>query len=135
ADPRFADNAGRVRHRAELIGTLEAATRRHPTAALLERLRAADVTCAPIQTLEQVSADPQTKASEMLMPTPHPAGSEPGTVALPIGWNGARPAVRGPPPRLGEHTREILSGLGCAAPEIEALAARGVIELGSAHPA
>jgi crotonobetainyl-CoA:carnitine CoA-transferase CaiB-like acyl-CoA transferase len=135
AEPRFADNAGRVRHRADLIGALEAATRRHPTAALLERLRAADVTCAPIQTLEQVAADPQTKASEMLLPTPHPAAPELITVALPIRWDGARPAVRRPPPRLGEHTREILSGLGCATSEIEALAARGVIQLGTARPA
>ncbi len=47
-------------------------------------------------------------------------------------WDGARPAPRRPPPRLGEHTREVLRGLGLADAEIEALGARGVVRIGAA---
>jgi crotonobetainyl-CoA:carnitine CoA-transferase CaiB-like acyl-CoA transferase len=125
-DPRFADNPGRVRHRDALIPALEATTATWLTAALLERLRAADVTCAPIQALDAVAADPQTHASEMLAPTPHPAIPDLRTVALPFRWNGVRPEPRQPPPRLGEHTTEILLELGLSAPEIEDLRTRKV---------
>ena len=131
ADPRFADNPSRVRHRAELLPALESATRRHPTGALLERLRAADVTCAPLQSLDQVAADAQTKASEMLAPTPHPALPDLQTVALPIRWDGTRPSPRRPPPRVGEHTAEILAGLGLSGAEIAALRTRGVVGEGA----
>jgi crotonobetainyl-CoA:carnitine CoA-transferase CaiB-like acyl-CoA transferase len=129
-DPRFADNPGRVRHRQALIPALEATTRTYPTASLLERLRAADVTCAPIQTLDQVVTDPQTKASEMLAATPHPDIPDLTTVALPIRWDGARPGPRRPPPRLGEHTREVLGGLGLSDAEIDSLRQRRAVQLG-----
>ncbi len=132
ADPRFADNPSRVRHRDALLPALEAETRRFATAALLERLRAADVTCAPIHTLDAVASDPQTKASEMLAPTPHPTVPELQTVALPFRWDGVRPTPRRPPPRLGEHTREVLRALGMADAEIDAPASRRVVQLGEA---
>jgi crotonobetainyl-CoA:carnitine CoA-transferase CaiB-like acyl-CoA transferase len=127
ADPRFADNPRRVRHRQALIPALEASTRKWPTAALMDRLRAADVTCAPIQTLDAVAADEQTTASEMLARTPHPAIPELQTLALPFRWDGIRPQPRRAPPRLGEHTTEILRGLGLPAAEIDLLRARGVL--------
>jgi crotonobetainyl-CoA:carnitine CoA-transferase CaiB-like acyl-CoA transferase len=127
ADPRFADNPGRVRHRAALVPALEAATRGFPTAALLERLRAADVACAPIQALDAVVADPQTKASEMLAPTPHPDVPDLRTLALPLRWDGTRPMPAAPPPRLGQHTDAILGGLGLDGDHIAALRARGVV--------
>ncbi len=126
-DPRFADNPGRVRHRTTLVPALSTATRVQPTAALLEGLRAAGVPCAPIQTLDQVVADPQTKASEMLAPTPHPTIQDLQTVTLPLRWNGARMAPREGPPRVGEHTAEILGALGLNGSEIEALRASGVV--------
>jgi crotonobetainyl-CoA:carnitine CoA-transferase CaiB-like acyl-CoA transferase len=128
ADPRFADNPSRVRHRTALLTALERETRTQPTADLLGRLRGAGVTCAPLQSLDAVVADPQTTASEMLVPTPHPAIPDLRTVALPVRWDGTRPAPRRPPPRLGEHTREVLAELGLEPPEIEGLVARGRAE-------
>lgn len=127
ADPRFADNPGRVRHRDALLPAIEAATRRQPTAALMERLRATDVTCAPIQTLDQVVADAQTKASEMLAPTPHPTIPDLQTVALPVRWDDARVAPRRAPPRVGEHSVEVLRELGLDPAEVERLRAGGVV--------
>jgi formyl-CoA transferase/CoA:oxalate CoA-transferase len=128
ADPRFTHNPDRLRHRDALVAALDEETRRHATAVLLARLRAADVTCAPLQTLDQVVADPQTDASEMLLPTPHAAIPDLRTVALPVRWDGRRPAAVRPPPGVGEHTAEVLGELGFGAAEIAALGAAGAVE-------
>jgi crotonobetainyl-CoA:carnitine CoA-transferase CaiB-like acyl-CoA transferase len=129
ADPRFADNPSRVRHRGALIPELAAAVRSESTHALLQRLRAAGVPCAPLQTVDQVAADPQTKASDMLMPTPHPGIPDLQTVGLPLRWDGARLAARRPPPGVGEHTAEILAALGLDAAEVARLRALGVVQV------
>lgn len=127
ADARFADNPGRVRHRAALLPELEAVTRRHRSLPLLERLRGAGVTCAPLQRLDEVVADPQTKASEMLTPTPSRDRPDLQTVALPWRWAGDRPASRRPPPSVGEHTTEVLTELGLGPTDVAALLSRGVV--------
>jgi crotonobetainyl-CoA:carnitine CoA-transferase CaiB-like acyl-CoA transferase len=127
ADPRFADNPSRVRHRDALLPELEGVTRRHATAPLIERLRAADVTCAPLQRLDEVVAHPQTTASEMLVPTASATHPDLQTVALPFRWDGTRPPVRRPPPEVGEHTDEVLVGLGLSAADVAALRAAGVV--------
>jgi formyl-CoA transferase/CoA:oxalate CoA-transferase len=130
ADPRFRHNPDRVRHRAALVPELEAATRPHATAELLARLRAAGVTAAPVQTVDQVVEDPQTKASEMLVPTPRTDVADLTTVGLPLRLGDRRPPVRQPPPRVGEHTRAILAELGLPPETIASLAARSVIGVG-----
>src|SRR5207244_601054 len=72
ADPRFADNPARVRHRAELVALISALTQRLKTADVLERLRAAGVPAAPILGIDRVLEEPQTAASGMLLTAPHP---------------------------------------------------------------
>ncbi|MEK7878225.1 MAG: CoA transferase, partial [candidate division NC10 bacterium] len=81
-DPRFADNPNRVRNRKALFDLLAPVTRRETAGVLLERLRRAGVPAAPIQTIDCVVPDPQTEASGMLPPTPHPRIPDFRTVAL-----------------------------------------------------
>jgi formyl-CoA transferase/CoA:oxalate CoA-transferase len=129
ADPRFRTNPDRVRHRQALIPALEASTRGRPSAALLAALRAAGVTAAPVQTVDEVVADPQTRASEMLVPTPRPDIPDLATVALPVRLDDVRPPVRQPPPRVGEHTAAILGELGLTPAEVAGLVDGGVVQL------
>jgi formyl-CoA transferase/CoA:oxalate CoA-transferase len=128
ADPRYRTNPDRVRHRATLVPQLEALTRPLSSATLLERLRAAGVTAAPVQTVDQVVSDPQTKASEMLVSTPRPDIPDLATVALPVRFGDARPAPRRPPPRVGEHTIDVLGELGFGAAEMGELRAQSVVD-------
>ena len=127
ADPRFADNPARVRHRRELIDALSALTRAGKAADLLDRLRAAGVPCAPILTVDAVLAEPQTHASGMLVSAPHPRIPDYQSVGLPLLWDGARPAVRRVPPLLGEHSADVLTWLGYTLDDVRALRAKGVI--------
>ncbi len=108
-DPRFASNADRVAHRDALVDILSQRTRREPAAELLARLRDAGVPCAPIHDAAGVADDAQVAASGMLRPLPD---AVPGYVdiAMPVRRDGERlPA--GAPPRVGEHTAEVLAEL------------------------
>ena len=106
-DERFLTNGDRVRNREELIPELAAAFRGRPREDWLERLDATGVPCAPVRTLDEVFASPEGIASVEEVGDP-----ERGTLRLvrnPIRMSEVA-AVR-PPPRLGEHTDEILREL------------------------
>ena len=129
ADPRFLSNPARVANRVALFDALAAVTRRLSTDDLLARLQKAGVPSAAILTLDQVVKEPQTEASGMLIPAPHPRLSDYRAVGLPIRWDGERPGISRIPPLLGEHTAELLADLGYDRSAIEDLAARHVVHL------
>jgi crotonobetainyl-CoA:carnitine CoA-transferase CaiB-like acyl-CoA transferase len=128
-DARFSANPARVANRPALVEALSAATRALATGDLLARLQTAGVPTAPIQTLDQVAAHPQTEASGMLIAAKHPRVPDYRGIGLPIRWDGERPGVARVPPLLGEHTAEVLSELGYDDSTIKELRARHVIEL------
>ena len=100
ADERFASNAGRVAHRETLLPMIEDATRPEPLADFAARLDALGIPNAPLQDVAQVAAHPQTEALGIL------GAEQPGSlrlVGLPVSFDGARPAMQWPAPRLGEH--------------------------------
>jgi len=113
-DPAYADNKGRLAHRAELIECLCALTAKFPSAELLPKLEAVGVPAGPINDLAQVFADPQVIHRGMRLELPSAAamgGKIPG-VRTPIVLDGAPMAAERPSPRLGEHTAEILREIG-----------------------
>ncbi len=128
-DPRFASNPARVANRAALLEALAAVTRTLTTDDLLARLQKAGVPAAPIQTIDQVAAEPQTEASGMLIAHKHARVPDYRAVGLPIRWDGERPGVSRVPPLLGEHSAEVLAELGYDDRTIKELAARHVIQL------
>jgi crotonobetainyl-CoA:carnitine CoA-transferase CaiB-like acyl-CoA transferase len=126
-DLRFADNPARVRHREALVGELSTLTRGLKTADLVERLRQAGVPSAPILGVDAVMEEPQTRASGMLLTAPHPRLADYRSLGLPIQWDGRRPDVRRVPPRLGEHSEDVLTWLGYTRDDVRTLRGQGVL--------
>jgi crotonobetainyl-CoA:carnitine CoA-transferase CaiB-like acyl-CoA transferase len=77
----------------------------------LERLEAQDLLCAPVRSLGDALADPQTEINGMLCPIDHPVLGQLSVVGSPVHLSEAPMTVRHLPPRLGEHTDEILQEL------------------------
>ncbi len=108
ADGRFATNAARVKNRQLVTDTLTPVVRQHPTAWWIERLEALKVGCGPINTLEQVFADPHVQARGVVVEMAHAAGIPVKTIANPVRLSDTPPEYRLPPPLLGEHTDAVL---------------------------
>ncbi len=104
SDPRFRTNADRVAHRAVLLAEIEAVLETRSQAEWLEALERAGIPCAPINTLRDVLADPQTHATGLIQRVP---GLDLDVVGLPLRFDGERPPLPGGTPGLGEHTKEL----------------------------
>ncbi len=97
ADPRYASNAGRVEHKGEVIAAIGAIMPRHPCAHWAALFNAAGVPFAPINDIASLLTDPQVAALGMLQTMP---GLDIPTIGLPVSFDGVRPAMRTPAPRL-----------------------------------
>ena len=103
-DPRFRTNEDRLRNKETLAGLIEAELGGAPAAKWIACLEDAGVPCAPIQNVDQVISDAQTKALEILQQSLRTGLT---LVGLPISFDGKRPTLRQESPRLGEHTEEV----------------------------
>ena len=126
-DPRYATNAERVAHRAELVEMLKTVFTKRSTAQWIADLEAANVPCGPINRVDQVFSDPQAIARGLTVAMQHATG--PMTlVASPLRLSATPPEYRNAPPLLGEHTEEVLSNmLGLPAEEIARLRRLGAV--------
>lgn len=125
-DPRFATNEARVERRDELRGILESRlktrSKREWTAMFVD----AGLPAGPINTLDEVFADPQVLHSQLTETLTHPTLGALRQVVTPVFGNTAGAASR-PPPLLGEHTVEVLREAGFDAASINALLAAQVV--------
>jgi crotonobetainyl-CoA:carnitine CoA-transferase CaiB-like acyl-CoA transferase len=130
ADPRFAKNVERVKNRAILVPMVGAAMRVRSQRAWLDALESVGVPCGPINTLDQVFADPQVAARGMRLDLPHPLAGTVPQVGNPLKFSATPVGYDQPPPLLGEHTAAVLrERLGLSIDAIADLAARGVVQL------
>ncbi len=129
-DPRFATNANRVRNRTALYEVLPGLTAKKPAQVWLDGLTERGVPCGPVNTLDQVFADPQVRHREMQVSVPYPGaqGGEIDLIGNPIKYSKTPVAYDRPPPKLGEHSEEVLEELLDLSPaEIEQLRESGAI--------
>jgi crotonobetainyl-CoA:carnitine CoA-transferase CaiB-like acyl-CoA transferase len=127
-NPRYAQNADRVRHRAELVPLLEAVMKTRNKATWLAALEAAKVPCGAINTLGEVFADPQIQERGMVTTWEHPIQPGLKLVSSPIKMSQTPVRQDLPPPLLGQHTEEVLSEvLGWSPAQQASLRSKGVI--------
>lgn len=128
SDPRFTANADRMANRAALERTLSETFMTRTTAQWLGVLDRAGVPCGPINDMSQVYADPQVIARDMVVEIDHPTAGAIRNVGIPVKFSETPGTVRRPPPRLGEHTHEVLVEFGYTADEIAALERGGIVK-------
>ena len=103
-DPRFKSNPARVKNRDKILREIQAIVGDEPRDTWVQRLRDAGVPSAPIQTIPEVLETPQTLGLNILQPV---LDTPLTLVGLPISVNGERPAMRMPPPHLGNANDEL----------------------------
>lgn len=127
-DPDFATPQLRLAHRDALQGRLEETLTRDTTAAWVARISARGVPCGPVNRIDEALADPHLAARGYLAEV---AGRRfPRT---PLGFSATPVEVVRGPPRVGEHTREVLAEAGLEPTVIEDLAREGVITMAEAQ--
>jgi formyl-CoA transferase len=131
SDARFLRMADRIRNREALIPLLAEMVATRPSGYWIDGLAAAGVPCGPINDLGQVFENEQVRARGMRIDIEREDAGPVKLVASPIKASRTPPVYRLPPPRLGEHTDEVLAGLlGYDAARIDALRRGGVIAAG-----
>lgn len=126
-DERFRSNPLRIQNRAELTLILSGMFAGKTTAEWLRILGEAGIPTSPIRTHEELCADPYMQESEMLVELEHPSAGKIRVTGVPVKLRSTPGSIRRPPPRLGEHNREVLREAGLSEQEIAALTEAGVI--------
>jgi crotonobetainyl-CoA:carnitine CoA-transferase CaiB-like acyl-CoA transferase len=126
-DPRFATNRQRVTGyddvRRFIADRLRTQSRQH----WIDRLTAAGIPCGSVRNLQELFADPQIHAREMVAQIEHHTIGPLRVLGIPVKLSDTPGAVRTPPPRLGEHTDAVLQDLGFNAAAIADLRRQKVI--------
>jgi crotonobetainyl-CoA:carnitine CoA-transferase CaiB-like acyl-CoA transferase len=131
AEPELATNNQRVQHRPRLLAALRERLQHRPAAELAALMERAGLPYAPIRRPEDLYEDEHLLATgglaDVRLPDGPRAGETVKTTLLPFTLAGERLGVRIDPPRLGEHSRELLRSLGLDDARMDALKAQGVV--------
>jgi len=126
-DARFLTNELRHQHRSELEHLLHLAFAKQTRQEWLDRLNAHGVPCAPVNTIKEALADPQVRHRHMVHKLDHSLGGELEVLGNPIKMSRSPSAEMVSPPFFGQHTDEVLQGIGCSDEELVQWRAQGLI--------
>ncbi len=122
-DPRYKDNACRVANAAEVAAAIRNVVKQHTSDEWIARLEPFKLPVAKVRNVAEVCADPQLATRGILREVPETTDST-ATVRMPAAAfiaNRHGPRVPGAPPRLGEHTNDVLRSIGYSDSEIASL--------------
>ncbi|MCE2392786.1 MAG: CoA transferase [Proteobacteria bacterium] len=124
---RFARMSERFRHVGELYPILETEFRKWSTDEIVERARRFGAPFGPVHAFEDFLADPQVAHNRTVFEAPGPGGDPARYLTHPARFSRSPAGMRRAPPRLAEHSDEILREAGYSGEEIEALRGAGAI--------
>ena len=127
---RYADPMDAFHRRDEIKRAIEDKTPEKTTAEWLEILNENRVWCGPVQTFDEVFADPQVEHNELVVKMRHPKAGEIKLIGFPAKFSETPATYRTAAPLVGEHNQEILASLGYSPTEISKLEAEGVTGVG-----
>jgi crotonobetainyl-CoA:carnitine CoA-transferase CaiB-like acyl-CoA transferase len=128
SDPRFLDNAGRMRHRDELKGIIEAELARDTRVAWTERLLDVQIPAGPINTVADALNDEQVQHLGLVETSVHPTLGELRQLSNPLRVDGeGGDWIRCAPPLAGQHTVDVLGQFGFSPAEIAELHNNGIV--------
>jgi len=125
--PGWDTQKGRSADRKAINAAISEVTRTKPSAHWIELFEGAGIPCGPIYTIDQVFADPQIQHLGLAAPVQHRRLGETKLVASPINLSGIPRGIRTATPERGEHTEQVLRGLGYGDAEIADLRSKGAI--------
>jgi len=120
-EPRFATHDAQVAHRGDLQARFRAEFGARTTREVLDALESVDILCARVNAIDEALIEPQVAHNQMVVEMHHPELGPIKTVGIPLKLEGTPGSIRRAPPRLGEHTREVLAEIGFTDEETAAL--------------
>jgi crotonobetainyl-CoA:carnitine CoA-transferase CaiB-like acyl-CoA transferase len=127
-DPRFVDNAARMRNLAILTDAMAEVLKTRTRDEWTAVFDAAGVPVGPVHPLGEALSHPQVQARGMVVEVEHPQAGTTRALGCPVHFSETPTRVDRHAPMLGEHSRELLREYGFSDGEIDAFAAEGVIE-------
>ena len=126
-DPRFATAPERVNHRETLVPIIVALTATRTVRHWVDLLGAAGVPCGRIRTVAEVCTNPQLTERNKVVDRPHPTAETVRMIGQPIELSDTPARIETAPPLLGQHTDEVLRGVGYTEDEISAFHEDGAV--------
>ncbi|HET9580415.1 MAG TPA: CoA transferase [Usitatibacter sp.] len=126
-DPRYLTNDDRMQNLPALVDAMNAVVQTGTRAEWQARFDEAGVPAGPVNSIGEALTQPQVLAREMVVEVEHPKIGRVKTLGCPIKFSRTPSKVAGPPPLLGEHTREILKTVGYGDAEIDAMLEAGTV--------
>lgn len=126
-DPEFATNELRMANKEKIRAVVQDVIGRKPRSHWIEHLNQAGIPCGTVMNLAEVFADAQVRHQEMIFEVSHPGGRVVKFLGFPVKLSRTPCRVERHAPDLGEHTDEILSGMGIASEKIAELHRRRIV--------